>query len=257
MLKRVLDEQTDENRGSGVELPPPPGILSEAVPVIEGSGRSIINITSGCAPGEDLTVAFGLELSGEPNTSQADVAAQFKYTAVRADLQWGIGDAQFKARCDVLMGTQLSITAENLRVQVRYLKATNPFSPALDPTFPTFRVNAAVGYNGVGRNSNPARFTELVQLQQEGSTVRVQIPQFAISYSAIPINDTLVTTRQIGFGTSYGVNYNLATAETNPLTNRQDNTESALPIANGSRYVEVTRVGVGAGFCFLVFGLSL
>lgn len=251
--RRPLAGQADLSRGNSLILEPPTADI-----VTTGKDSTIIEVRSRCAEGEIINIMLGLELNKQSNTSQANVVDEAIYPSVRALLRWGCGGVKFTAECDFLLGTQLAIPAENISVGARYLKNTIPWDPVSDATYPTFVVSATAAYGGIGRNSNPARFTELVQIEDPAGVSRIQIPQFAISYSVLPVANGLVDVSQVGFGTSYNVDYHLSEAATVPLRNTNRNVENSVPIFNGARFLDVTnRNSEGPLFAFVIFGLAL
>jgi len=249
--RRPLAGQEDLNRGDSVALSPPPGDI-----VTSGKDTSIIEVRSRCAEGEVINIVLGIELEGQSNVSQDSVENALVYPSVRALIDWGIGGTKFRAECDYLLGTQLSIAAENIRVGARYLKNSPPWQPVAEAQAPTFRCAAAFSYGASGRNSNSARLTELVQVETPQSPpVRIQIPQYAISFTILPVDDSIVQADVFGFGTSYFVRYNVGV----PISNvGQHNVENTFPIFNGARFIEITNQNEeGPLYAFVIFGLAL
>lgn len=243
-----LDRAPDPNRGnSGGDL------------VCPGKQTTVVEVKSYSAPGYMLSVVLGIQAVA-PKCDHVKIACAhedvFVLPMVRACISWGIGNASFEAECDYLNGTQVSVAAENIRVDARYLQFTRPWIKGDGlQVQPTYRVSAGFAYSSVGRNSNSARLTELAQIETPGESCIISIPDFAISMTILPVDASSVRADVFGFGRLYKTQYNV----TGPLSNvGQNNVENALPLFNGAKFVEVTNTNqAGPAFAFVVFGLAL
>jgi hypothetical protein len=245
-----LDGQETQSLGSAMDLAPPEGDIPAEGQLI-GEAAPLLQVRSDCVGGHLIAVTLGIELASE--SAGLPVVDDAVYSAVRAKIEWGVGDAHYEAEVDWQNGTQLSISAENIELAAIYVKATDPAAPADDPVFPTYRLNASFSYGNVGRNSNPARLTELVQITEVDGTARIEIPKFAISYTVIADRLTTYDTRQIGYSTVYGAEFSKTTVENNTLPA----TENIMPIANGMRFIDITNTNAGPMSAFVIFGLAL
>jgi hypothetical protein len=256
---RPLSDQEEMNRSGTVVVPPPPGPINPATGHDEGKVLSITGFKSRGIAGEAMNIMFGLTLEGVPNDSEAMIQEEFIMAQVRATLRWGTGGIYNTAEVDVLQGAQLSINAEDLDVYVRYIRDTRPWDPSTSETFPTFRVNVSCGYSNIGRNSNPARFSQLVQLQNPNDVKRIKIPKYAVSATVLPIGNTSTSIRVIGFGSLYDVDYTpVAATEGSLLTNNRYIVENAIPLYNAARFIDVVNTQEsGEAFALIIFGLSL
>lgn len=246
-LTKIANAQFSSLRGFSRRLDPP----SEDI----GTGHLVQIFDTGtgntCVVGELLCVTLGIEVEGNDGSDTGLVDA-FVYPSVRAHLRWGLGAATFRARCDWRRGTQLSICGETMTVFAEYRKNSLPWAPVPEPDAPIFEVSAGVGYGNVGRNSNPATLTELVQILTPQSTQRIQIPPFATSFNVFPVNGGSGSARVFGFGSSYFVEYAIP-APPNPYS-----VENAFPLFNGARFLEIMNTeSVEPFMAFVVFGLAL
>lgn len=210
--------------------------------------------TNGCKNGHLLCITLGITLAQLQNNSRVPLHTQFTHPMVRAVIGYGVGSTSFEAECDWMLGTQLAVAAEYVEyVKARYIKNTLPWAPVPEPDAPAFRVSAGLSYGGIGRTSNPARFTELVQLENPDTITSIQIPQFASSLTVLPVVGSCEI-QVFGFGGLYAVPYTIVT----PLTNAQHNNENQIPLQNGARFVQVQNTSEeGPLIVFLVFGLNL
>lgn len=249
-----IGDLPDLNRGNSIVLKPPAGDIAV------GPDTSIIEVRTQCGGAQVINCMLGLELEGQSNLSQSSLEeSAFVYPSVRATLKWGIGGTSFSAECDYMMGTQLSICAENFRVGAKYMKNTRPWAPESEPLAPNFRCSAGVGYNNTARNSNPARLTELVQIPLGGDPIFVQIPQFALSMTSYSVVGEM-RVEIIGFGGNYNVVYTTDLGEGTPVNNNgQYNVENAVPFFNGARFLKCSNNNVEPSdtIAFIIFGLSL
>jgi hypothetical protein len=205
-----------------------------------------------------LSVVLGLKLKPD-NESECSLSPDVLFwPRVRALLTFGIGGTTFEAETDFLLGTVLAVPAENVEIDAEYCLVSPPWLPPIDPCdvkLPVFEVSAGFSYGATGHNSNPARLTEMVMLERAGDAARIQIPQFAISFNIQPIQGGLLDARVFGFSQALSVPINIVS----PLSNlAQHDMESAFPIANGERYIEITNLNpAGPLFAYVIFGLAL
>lgn len=254
-----LTGQDEMNKSGTKVVPPPPGPINPQTGHDEGPNISVMGFRSRGIAGQAMNIMFGLTLEGQANDSQAMVQDDFVMAQVRATVRWGTGGVYNTAELDVLQGAQLSINAEDLDVSVRYIRDTRPWDPSPSVTFPTFRVNVSSGYSNIGRNSNPARFSQLIQIQNPGTSQRVQIPKYAVSATVLPFNNGQLATNVIGFGTSYRVMYNpFPILEPEQLGNDRYIVENAIPLFNAARFIEIFNLNLEEPATgIVIFGLSL
>jgi hypothetical protein len=111
------------------------------------------------------------------------------------------------------------------------------------------------GYGALGGNSNGARLTHVVFVDEPGDKKRIQIPPYAKSWTGIVMNgSTGCAVSGFGFGAGLRANYAL----TSPLSNvGQQTSENAFPVFNGERFLEVTNTNqAGPLAVVLIFGLA-
>lgn len=248
---RPLVDQAASNRGAVIQIDPPPD------DVLNGSTVTrICEIRSTCAQGELLSVTLDQSIrGGSEDTTDFDVA-DLVWPNVRARLSWGSGNGIFQAECDFLNGTQLSIAAESLSIDAVYRKVTMGAAAASTWTAAPLNARAAIAYGNVGRNSNPARLTELVEFPGGvGNVANVLIPPFATSFTLLPVaNNSDLSARVFGFGSSLFVDYDVTPTLSN--TGQYD-VENAFPLFNGARYIQINDGTTDAGYVFVVFALAL
>lgn len=227
-----------------------------------GRSETILELKSGDASGVNLAVVIGVETKGADGRSydktEHNLEPEFLISSVRVALSWGIGNTGFDAECDAINGTQLAIAAENLRVVAKYVTVDRPWDPTPPELLcqqPQFEVSAGLAYTGIGRNSNPARLTEVVQIENPGERCLIKVPPFAISMTVLPVDGGAARVRLMALGTGYSVRYDVVS----PLSNAgQYNVENAVPIFNGARFVEVENISpTGPLSAIVVFGLAL
>jgi hypothetical protein len=252
VLVAPLDSTLSTHRGSsGIVLEPPEDCCRKGpwTPVFELPGRPNA-VTSYL-----LGVALGLKTIG-PCCDKPRKG--FLHTAVRARICWGTGDAKFEAELDWLCGTQIAVGGENLGVSARYEIEVPPGDEGLIgcPELPTYQLSAGTFYGASGRNSNSARFTELVQIETPGKSQTIPIPDFALSFNVQIVGpQTGALVELLPCGTGYAVPFEIVAPATNV---GQHDMESAFPKPNGMRFLRVTNTGAaGPLFAFVIFGLAL
>ncbi len=220
------------NRGGSQRLVPPVGAsaVGPSLAVFDTKG-------DGVRRAQLIGVQLGLRLEkGKP----ADyLVNQFARGSVVAELTWAIGSStEFRAECDWMHGTQISVLAETVQVAARYEKSTFPWAPAPEDTlYPTFVVNGGVAYGAMNRISSGARLTKFAYLEPQES-VNIPIPPFATSFTIIPtlfgLAQVTATVRSFGLVTaSYVIDA--------PLRNTgQHNVENSFPLFNGAEFVTIT-----------------
>ena len=204
-----------------------------------------------CARGQLLGVVLGLSVHNECPPKNGC----FIDHSVRAVLQWGLGGVPLDAECDWINGTQISLVAETVKVTARYVTRTLPWALECDSCPPIFNVSAGVGYSDNGVNSNPARLTELVQIQNPGGTFDLPLPPFGISFTIQLVKPTTSAAFEIlGSCTGYGV----PGVTLGPLTNvGMHSVENSFPIRNGARFLRFTNTNVaGPLLAFVIFGMK-
>lgn len=220
------------NRGGSIKLAPPAG--STAV----GPSLSVLDTrTDGNRRARLIGVQLGIRL--DRGSTQDFLVNEFTKGSVVAELSWGIGSSEdFRAECDWVHGTQISVLAETVQLSARYEKSTFPWAPApADTPYPTFVANAGVAYGAMPRISSGARLTKFVHLEP-GASADVPIPPFALSFTIIPtffgLAQITATVRSFGlYSAAYTINA--------PLTNTaQHDVENSFPLFNGAEIITVT-----------------
>lgn len=254
-LSRPLTNRPDRNRGGIVNGIRP----NDVVTIVQSTAPDCCERI----PGETIAVTLNVELSREDNESECQLEDDCFLAMLRARITWGSGGATFSAECDWLNGTQLCIPTENIRVDCTYLPRS---LSCLEPECggrrarkaPKFDVGALLNYGGRHHNSNSARFTEIACVPEAGGSTRIPIPPYAISFIVVPVGTASQTVRAdvYGFGSACRVRYLV----NGPLTNAgQVNVESAFPLFNGARFVEISNqdpLAVGTS-ALVIFGLAL
>ena len=258
-----LVKQQDANRGRGPVTLRPGSKLMGFLDVPSRNG--------GEGPGVLCSVVLGIARCEERDSrrerrmdeedEEEQVASALFWPRVRAHLTFGLGGVAFKATCDFNHGTVLSIPMENLKLDAEYELFKAPDEPECPPVF---EISAGVCYYSTGHISNPARLTELVQVEAVVNSPfiekeRVEIPKFALGFSVQPITiggvippDIIVEIVRFG---------HLRTTVTikSPLSNSgQVNVENAFPITNDVSHLEVYSSAQGTAVsAFVVFNLAL
>ena len=241
-LQPLTSQESASQRGNTVTLGPR-----------EKGPKRIIEFNSICVRGELLGITLGIcEEAGKCCPPADECADQpFALSAVRAHLEWGIGNACFTAQADFLNGTTIAVIAEQLKVCADYIVWGDRNADWL----PCYRVSAGAGYVARSSNSNPARLTKRITVAA-GARAEVKIPNFAISMTVQPI-DAAPGVTLVGVLGPCGprVSYEVVT----PLTNLgQHNVENALPLFNGATRVEIDNTaGLTPLTAFIIFGLAL
>ena len=239
-------------------------------PATHGRVKSKVTIfemgASDCVYGALIGVVLGLRVLDDDDKAccfdDCDVAVDAPsgpvvWPAVRAIVSWCIGGQEFVALVDWLEGTQFGVVAERVSVCAEYVVLGDLDDPAAcECHLPEFSVTAGVGADVRSHNSNSSRLTRYVRVDAPDGRRRVRVPPFAISVNALPIGADgggPVSLELVG-PCGPGVRYDIAT----PLGNTTHAIESALPIPNGVRFVDVVnRREDGAARVALVFGLAL
>lgn len=264
-IKRPMAHVSDASRGSVTTLSPPAEVLSLPDPK---KRKEVVRLVQGCVEGELLCVTCGITVvsSGPSLGVSPFTEGVYAMPMIRGSIIFGEGDAAQFAEFDWLHGTQLSVGTDTAEVSAQYLRYTLPWDPVAPediPVPPTFKLACGFAYGNVGRNSNPARLTEVVQIEDTsgvGATVRVPVPPFAVSVIFLPTATAMVDMNPIArltmvaYGTGYGVPINIVQIPSNA---GQYNVENAFPIPNGVQAIEVTNTSASILVGFLVFGLSL
>jgi hypothetical protein len=215
---------------------------------------SIVELTvSACAWGETIAVVFGVQF--EHDDRHAHRGPPF-FAGVRARVRWGIGTVTpdacgFEAVTDVLNGTVLLVPAENVCVLAKLFVRTPDDCPP--PRLPKVRVSAGLAYGGVAVNSNTSRLTEPVFLKDSSDVIRVPVPRYALSMTVLGDGTAPIEATVVGIG---GIRTPYQALM--PLGNNRLSVENALPLPNGSRFVEIASPTAAAPTTAqVIFGLSL
>jgi hypothetical protein len=235
---RPLSQSTPNNRGAIRRI--------EAGQILNvADARMVPNVV-----GEDISVVLGLTVEGDDEDFLVDAPVD---SLVRACVTWGLGSAEFRAELDWMNGTILTVPAEQINVRASYKREMLGSDPG---PCPVFCLAAGFAYGRVGKNSNPARLTELVQLDAPGDSKQIRIPNFATSFTVVLVEPSTSAQLDVyGFGTGYSNRIMI----TSPMSNvGQFDVENAFPIRNGARFVKVTNVNTtGELIAYVIFGLSL
>jgi hypothetical protein len=243
-----LSGQPENNRGLTLLLPPPFPIAPLAVKTETGF-RSIIEMRSRGSDAELMSVSLDLELGGGLDNNQT-IPNPFggNQSFVRALLSWGIGGASFSAMCDWLQGTQLAIAANYIRINAQYVNLSDGITLS-----PPFLISAGLSYGNVGRASQPARFTEMINLQAGATSPVMKIPKYATSFCVTA--NSPATISLLNFGNASGtLGYTFTPAMSNV---NQRNNETDFPLFNGARFYTVTNNGAAADAFGMIFALAL
>lgn len=216
----------------------------------DGSPVAVVDLRiPPCVWGVVIAISLGITCHEPPDRKPPKIGRPF-FAGVRALVTWGIGVAGgFCAEVDWQNGTIIAVPAENLCVSARYVLIGDPSIEV----FPA-DVRAGLAYNGVGGNSNTARLTEPVFLSSNTDVVRIPVPPFAISMTVLPGSDVPLEATVVGRGGMRTPFF----AE--PLGNHRYSVENALPLPNGSAFVEVRAPSLAAPdevAAHVVFGLAL
>lgn len=220
----VLNNRPELNRGSHVVLRPG----DHRVSVVESKGR-----IDGIA-GETLSVVLAIRDENDCIEPEADLSLPM----VRARLQFGSGGVMNDAICDWKQGTVLTVPCEGISVAADYDVEWFGVEPSSCAHAPCVRLSATISYGTRASSPSSATLTE-VAVAAAGERARIRVPDFAESFTVIPIGDAAQTivARVFGLGTLVWARYEVA----GPLTNvGQHDTVAAFPLFNGARFVELT-----------------
>lgn len=200
-----------------------------------------------------LDVILDIRIAVNNNETEAENndTLQFLQPYVRALISWGTGsDGQFNAEVDFVLGTQISIPANVIRVNAKYLifknKNIGTVNPEIYFKLPKFKVTAGVGYGASGRS---ATLTEIVQLNDIGESIELQIPQYTTSFSVEVVGSSSANVKMYGFAK------NLATE----FTFVGGDFPKHVHLFNGARFLEISNANVDNTplFAFVVYNLAL
>lgn len=217
--------------------------------------KTILELKSGNTPGTVINIVLSSVIKGN-NKSVKPANNEFIQPMIRAKIAWGIGNTGFNAVCDFILGTQITVAAENVRVDAQYL-VTNRFSEgkAFDcVTFhelPEFLVDVGLGYGCIGKN---AQLTELVQLENPDDEVIIQIPDFATFWTVQPVGVAIAEARMFGFAENLFTQY-LFSSGGGP---DEFGVGQQIRVFNGARFLKViNKNAVGPLYAFVIFALAL
>lgn len=258
-----LVQQQDANRGRGpVTLRPGeklPGFLD--VPSRNGGeGPGVLcSVVLGIARCEDRDDRR--EWRWDEEDEDEGMPPALFWPRVRCHLTFGLGGVTFKAKCDFIHGTILSVPMENLKLDAEYDLFKAPDCPECPPIF---EVSAGACYYSTGHISNPARLTELVQVAGVVNSSfiekeRVGIPKFALGFSVQPITIGGILPPDINVDIVRFGHLRTSVVIKSPLTNAgQINVENSFPISNDVSHLEISSSVPGTAVsAFIVFNLAL
>lgn len=219
-----------------------PSRRSGQVTLCPDQARNLIQVfefRSECVRAEVLGITIGLSRLSDRHCCPPE---RFALPAVRAHLDWCIGNAAFSARADVLNGTVLSVAAEQVKLCVEYIVCGDECAD-----LPAFKVSGGVSY---GASSGfPAQLTELV-CADPGDVARVEIPPFAMGFTVLPIEPSSGPTRGsiLGPGGAPRVSFEIPASTGKRF----------LPLFNGAACIEIDNTdSAEPKAAFVIFELAL
>jgi len=215
--------------------------------LVVGIPQVVVDARSQGEDAEQIQVCLGFETQGElfnAGFSDVNIASQ-------ALLEWGIGGASFKAKCDWLQGTILSLPANFLRVS-----AIPPSNTLAGPTpVPPFVYSVGLAYGYGKRHCNTARLTEAqVSLGIGATSAQFLIPKFAVSYQIVvrAAIEVPLNINQVG---PSGLPPNVTHQYSN-INNSGGQQDYMFPIVSGARKLFVENIsGVAVKF-HVIWGLA-
>lgn len=192
----------------------------------------------------EIAETIDVVLTSEAKGETCFDAASFAWPHIVAHLCWGIGSQTFNAWVDVLQGTHFSVTAELLKVSVKYQFFIPPWAEAPRVELPQYKVSGGLGYGC----SKRIQLTQIAAIAKPGEKAILCIPPFAEAFHVMPANGTVMddlSLRVLPFGGALGV------AVPGPKFGE------LIPIMGGAEFIEVTNNGQGPLLAFLVFILGL
>jgi hypothetical protein len=254
-VSRPLTARPNLNRGAHLARPLRPG-ASESVVEVPGRVEDLV-------PGEGIAVTLDVEDLDREDDPCDEAISPCVLGLLRAEIKFGTGGVTLETTCDWLRGTVIVIPCENLRVTAFYDVASlevpaagEEEAPVDCSSLPDVRLRATLNYAGVrGHASNAGRLTKTA-VARAGVRARVRIPDFAISFTVIPLGSSPQTIDVDVFGASSlcAARYQIVS----PLSNvGQHDAESAFPIFNGARFLELANEDPNLPTrALVVFGLA-
>lgn len=202
----------------------------------------VFEFRSECVRAEIIGITIGLSRLRDHDCCPAE---RFALPAVRAHVDWCIGNASFSARADVLNGTVLSVAAEQVKLCVEYVICGDECADDL----PSFKVSAGASY---GASSGfPAQLTEMV-CAAPGEVGQVAIPPFAIGFTVLPIEPSAGPVRGSILGPNGAPRVSFESAS--PIAGGR----KFIPLFNGAAYIEIDNTdGASPRAAFVIFELAL
>jgi len=242
-----LAENIGTRGASGGDIGPPDESTTVLRMAAHESVATILEVTLG------LKQVSGKVFEEDKKTwaDQGDV-----HVMVRGRATWGIDGASFDAKFDWMNGTRLSIGAEFLQIEAEYVLCHPKGVTVERSKLPRFSPAVGLAYGGIGRNSNPARYTDWVYLSEIGDFKDIPVPAFATSVTVLPNGSSQAQVEIIGVGSSGAVSL----TATGPLANvNQYNVENAVPLFNGARRVRIRNTNTEdlPLTAYVIFGLAL
>jgi len=255
---RPLAGAKQNSRGNSVIMAPDPlggfgagaTLSSSIVETSRNSGddAEILSVVCGVAPKDFQSFQDALAANG------ADVS----FTGI---LTWGIGGASFQAEFDWRNGLAFSVAASFLRLRCRYDYVQDGLNRG-----PSFVISAAMGYGNVfGNPSSPLRKTQVIaDTIPAGSSYfavtgqYIAIPEWARSFVVLQRNNPPTTTDlSIVQISGPAVLNRIGNFRVNNITTAVNLTETAIPVLNGARAIDIGNSGPVGTEVTILWNLSL
>lgn len=232
-VERPLGAQYAANLGARQTLAGPGlDVPYDALGIKETEIEVLQNQTAQCRLGESIIVCLALAV-----VSNDVQEAVYATPMLRAKIRFGNGSVLTTFECDWLNGTQIALGAKQVSVNAVYRIVTRPYDVDVLAAPPVFDLEAMTAYGSLNQNSHGARLTEVVQIEDASGTQTIRIPDFATSFTVIPVNSSSWTARMFGWGTSRAADYAGGGAATDATTYQVEN---AFPHFGGARFLEFT-----------------
>jgi hypothetical protein len=212
---------------------------------------------------EAVNLQLGYILSGNIGTGPGFVAAASDDVSIYARVEWGGGNSNNVAYCDIQSGTQIRLTASYIRASAWYLPTSLPYPWPTQPCLPgasgpPATVTALLGRGGPQLNVSAARFTRKFAIPAAGVIKLDPIPPYASAFG-------------IAFSPSAGQDLEIAlttnAAAVDPFTDptrvsftftgTEPTTDFLFPIPQGYRFFSIENAGAAAVLVTVIYSLTL
>lgn len=161
-----------------------------------------------------------------------------------ARVKWGTRSTQFTADIDIARGTQISLNAASVTVQVGLAADVSGNAP----NDTTMNISGSLSFGGGGRF---APVTRTVWLDSPtGSETFLTVPSFAKRVSVITRTSAIATARQLNLKDSIGNSSSVQIAANSQLTVPIDIWDDVVVVS------QTTAAGVDVGPCAFIFELA-